>query len=638
MNTRDKQLPFVLFFLLLLVFFFFYSGVPGTDDEQLFASAAQSFSITGKFSAFQVYGNERIQGYYSNIAPLHPWIGSLVYNFAEQLQTGGLQCFFLLSPFYTALTGFLLIKIAQKRGYSPKTIVVSILAFGFTTMVFAYSKTFFREPLAMLLISVSYYALDDAVSEKLDNKQKSVRLLISFLFLVLAVWTKEFLIVCVPLMIIYFFQRQKGLHSSDSNPPKASLLNIYFLLIPLGLLLVFLGVLMEDRSGRFSISFFKWLLAYLPSLKHDQFIRAFCGAFFSLFKGFIIYSPIFLLAGFFPFLKNGSKEKLDWLMAIGSAVGVASLQAFFYDSEWWTFTWSSRFMLPIIPFWLIGLFPIMEWILGQKRKWIKSGLILLLTIGFIFQLGAVLISDADYTQFLWDHYHYRLSETNVSHIEAIPAIGHWLALFHGITVDVAWVRIFLSYNSSVLWIPIIMLIIGAYLIFMRRHYSRISKRSLLLIISPIVIFSILLPLIVLVSYRDDPYFARNQLAYGELLNSLSKDLGKKDLLVVDAYNQPLWYFYFNFGFPHSNWLSLPPPHLTMNSKIAIYPELEETISFLSKLKVSFDKIWLITEKKEIPEEINYPEALQQSGMKIKSEMTFYRFGQLPLVKLIEFSW
>lgn len=172
-----------MFCILLAGYFLFFSGVPGTDDEQLFASAAQNLAITGHFSALQMYGNERVQGNYSNIAPLHPFIGSLIYRVVEWIGTGGLQCFFLLTPFYIAITGWLLAKIALRRGYSDKTIMLVLMAFGFTTIVFPYSKTFFREPLAMLLITNSYYALDEATRKELRYGQKIIRLVFSFLLL-----------------------------------------------------------------------------------------------------------------------------------------------------------------------------------------------------------------------------------------------------------------------------------------------------------------------------------------------------------------------------------------------------------------------------------------------------------------------
>ena len=143
-------------------------------------------------------------------------------------------------------------------------------------------------------------------------------------------------------------------------------------------------------------------------------------------------------------------------------------------------------------------------------------------------------------------------------------------------------------------------------------------------------------MITLFGNKDDPYYAGTQSAYRDSAKVLSQNIAEKDLVAVDFYNQPIWYFYFNFGFNHSNWIGLPPPHFSMSGKLAIYPEMQETITYLLGIKNPTSKIWLITEKKEIIEEMNYASALQQAGLSIHSAQTFYHKGQYPLVRLIEF--
>jgi len=275
MNQKNSPPACILFFMLLIGFLVFYTGIPGTDDEQLFASAAQSYSLTGRFTADQVYGNKRLQGYYSSIAPLHAWIGALTYRLAEKLHTGGLQCFFLLSPFYSACTGYLLAKIGQRRGFSQKSILYCIIIFGFGTLVFAYSKSYFREPLAMLLITTAYYELDGACTEQPGSLRYTLRVISALVFLVLAIWTKEFLITCVPGLIYCFVY---GMHkcSSESLPRKSKVTDksSKYLLLVILLLIIILGALcLKDRSGRFSISYLSRLWTYFPLLNHAHFLE-----------------------------------------------------------------------------------------------------------------------------------------------------------------------------------------------------------------------------------------------------------------------------------------------------------------------------------------------------------------------------
>ena len=634
MNQSDGKFASVLFFILLIGFLLFFSGVPGTDDEQLFASAAQSYYVTGNFSAYQVYGNSRLQGNYAGIAPPHVWMGLVAYWLAEKLHTGGLQCFFLLSPFYSALTGYLLIRIAQMRGFSKQTIWVSIFIFGFATMVLAYSRSFFREPLAMLFLTASFFELESILLDKPNHLSHTMKMAAALLFLFLAIWTKEFLIVCVPLLAYYFFSKRKAQYSLSSRKDKQELrkINKAFLII-ITVILIFTAILLlRDSRGRFSISYLSRLFSYFPVIDHNYFLDSLFRIFFSLSKGFLIYSPALLLVFVSPLMKMVRMGKLDYLLALGSSLGVAMLQAFFYDSEWWTFTWSTRFLLPVIPLWIICLFSLVESILKHKNNWGKILLYGIILIGVLMQLGSVLISSADYSQFLWEYFHYRLSETNISHIEAIPAIGHWLAFFNGIQSDVGWIRILSAGFTIGILFPVVLLVVGAVGLALFIKFSKISTRTFVLIF---FLLCVGLPFLTLIYNQDDPYYGKNQAAYQHFIQILSQSSIKDDVIAIDAYNQPLWYHYFNFGFPKTIWVGLPPEQSSMFSNVAIYPDMERTISFLLSKKKLSSKIWLVVEKKEKINEISYLSELENAGLKIVRDHVFYQHGQFPLVHLFD---
>ncbi len=634
MSQSDGKFASVLFFILLIGFLLFFSGVPGTDDEQLFASAAQSYYVTGNFSAYQVYGNERLQGNYAGIAPPHVWLGIVAYGLAERMHTGGLQCFFLLSPFYSALTGYLLIRIAQKRGFPKQTILVTIFIFGFTTMVLAYSRSFFREPLAMLFLTASFFEIESILQEKPNYKSHAVKMAAALFFLLLAIWTKELLIVCAPLLAYYFLTKRKTLNSLLSIKDQLELNKtnkVY--LITLTVIFIFTAILLlKDSSGRFSISYLSRLPSYFPNIEHEYFLESLFRIFLSLSKGFLIYSPALLLVFVSPLIKKTRIVRLDYLLALSSSVGIAMLQAFFYDSEWWTFTWSTRFLLPVIPLWILCLFSLVESILTHKNNWGRILLCLIIFIGVLMQLGSVLISSADYSQFLWEHFHYRLNETNISHVEAIPAIGHWLAFFDGVPSDVGWIRILSAGISIGIIFPIVLLVVGAVGLTIFIKYSIISTRTFSLLI---ILLCITLPFLTLISNQDDPYYGKDQIAYQEFSIMLSHSSTKDDVIAVDAYNQPLWYHYFNFGFPKTVWIGLPPEQASMFSNVAIYQEMDRTISILLSIKKSSSRIWLVAEKKQKVGQISYLSKLEKAGLKVVSDHVYYQHGQYPLVHLIE---
>ena len=82
------------------------------------------------------------------------------------MPTGRMQALFWLNTLYTALTGWVLYSLVLQLGGSRKQAVITTLVFGFGTLAWPYAKTFFREPLAMLLLMLTVYLLVLATGER----------------------------------------------------------------------------------------------------------------------------------------------------------------------------------------------------------------------------------------------------------------------------------------------------------------------------------------------------------------------------------------------------------------------------------------------------------------------------------------
>ena len=78
-NRSTWLAALALFVLLMGIYMLSFQGVPVTDDEQLFISAAQNLAIHGELSAAQMYGNTHLAGVYSGIGPLHPILAAPIY-------------------------------------------------------------------------------------------------------------------------------------------------------------------------------------------------------------------------------------------------------------------------------------------------------------------------------------------------------------------------------------------------------------------------------------------------------------------------------------------------------------------------------------------------------------------------------
>ena len=152
----------------------------------------------------------------------------------------------------------------------------------------------------------------------------------------------------------------------------------------------------------------------------------------------------------------------------------------------------------------------------------------------------------------------------------------------------------------------------------------------------IFLAALTIPLLILGGIQTDPYYAHNQFAYKATLDFLHKNIHPNDLVLIDAYNQPIWYFYANFSFFQTAWIGLPREHYSVNRKIILYPEMDKTIKFIQEQRRSFNKIWLVTEKKEIPAATSYKSELLMQGYAVIADETFYQAGQSPVVNVILF--
>ena len=153
-----------------------------------------------------------------------------------------------------------------------------------------------------------------------------------------------------------------------------------------------------------------------------------------------------------------------------------------------------------------------------------------------------------------------------------------------------------------------------------------------------IIFCVFLPLVTMLGFEDDPLYAKSQHAYIEALGLLKKSLNEKDQVIVDAYNQPLWYFYFNFGFPERPWIGLPSEQFSINKAFIFFPAVEDTVKFIVREHAPDQNIWLITEKRDIPMKVGYKEQLINAGFKVRVDTTFFHAGEWPIVNLVKFEY
>ncbi len=155
-----------IFVLLLAIYSLTYSGTFVTDDEHILASRTLSLAFDERINDSRVYGNGRVFALANlppeqaaqavNIEPGQALFGALLARLAVLLGVGRIQTIFLLNIWVTALTTLVTFGTVVVRGHSTLTATVTALLFSLGTLAWPYTRTYFRDPLAMLFLAVAW--------------------------------------------------------------------------------------------------------------------------------------------------------------------------------------------------------------------------------------------------------------------------------------------------------------------------------------------------------------------------------------------------------------------------------------------------------------------------------------------------
>lgn len=267
--------------------------------------------------------------------------------------------------------------VALTLGYDLYIALVGAILLGVCTLVWGYSKTLFREPAVMLFLLMS--AWGTIVSHKSTGVWRVASLLWTILWFFCAVQIKTSAIFAVPCLLVLVIP----LPDRFTKPYMRRLSD--FLLI-----MVVIGVVAFAYITPFSAFVVQILNPVLVRLSNTQeFVQTAVHTYlFSVGGSFWGTSPILLLAllGAVWLVRLGER-RLVWgmvLMIIAYAFG----HAFLTGQHWFGgLSFPSRFLLPIVPFAMLGVLPVLERAY-KNRSWA------------LFVLIAVLIAYSLWIQFV----------------------------------------------------------------------------------------------------------------------------------------------------------------------------------------------------------------------------------------------
>ncbi len=569
-SKRNYSQYAAVFLILLCAYILVFSGISCTDDEQLFAVITENLAFGKGYSALPLFGNDRLQGEAGGVEPLHSIVGVPLYLFADHFSLGKAHILYLLPALYTALTGALLVAIAERKGASQKTAIVLGLSYGLGTIALPYARMNFREPLAALLITAAVLCLELGKNAQDHAWRQILYPFLSLLFLGLAALTKITSGVLIPFFILSYLAQKRFWKKENRARMAAISLAAVMLLILAGFILQ--SILPADSLSRFTLRFFNYIRYTLPRLPHDHFWQAAAGLLLSPGKGLFIYSPMLVLSLVSPFLKR--TKLIDWGTYMGALLGLTAVQALIYNDQWWGITWGTRALLPAFPLAALAALPALDAEFNHSNRRNRLGTISLFILAVCVQIGRLLVSDPVYANWAVQFIGREINASAQWSLHLMPLYRHWWLAFNGQPSDIAWLHI----SSSGIWLVIIVILLALIGISLGTILliNKEKRQPSLLIISLIgVAILILTP----ISARLDQRYYGSEPAFADASSEVCALAKDGDIVLIDAYLKPFWWFYFNFGCSGQDWVGLPYIHYTAIGREQFYPRTTE-IAFL----------------------------------------------------------
>lgn len=575
------QTALALLILLLAIYGLSYSGRFSTDDEHILASRSLSLAFQGELNDDRVLGNSRIFIYRSlpaeqaaaslAIEPLQSVTGAGLARLSLLLESGRVQTLFLLNIFATALTAVCVFIAVRVLRYPVLTALVTALFFGLGTQAWVYTRTFFRDPLAMLFLTFAWTCaliLNQAPSKR-SQRLAGAGILLG---LGLGILSKNTATIALPAIAILLMPYWKSLRSEKNLPLRDRLARPGVYLPALVALAGFLTLLFAARGPlvRFSLSYYWDTLIIFATSPHPHFLPALFGPFISPGKSIFIYSPVLLLS-----LVTLVEKRIEAIAAWSYVLLLVIAQALFYDSSWWgSVNWGLRFLLPAIPLLSIAAAGVLDRLLAAPKGWIW--------IAFLGCISA-LVQLIGISTPLGEYYQYLMSITQL----AAGTLGVWDLHYSALVWTAArvfsgqqWDLASLGNGIQGLFFAVAYMLL-AYLAFLKRHIRPAWVTSFLLVCACLAV--LLMPKV----YTSDPVYSFDRSDLRNAQNDLLALAGPADGLVVNSYGTPAWRYWMNWGPDRPAWVSLPFLHAAASER---HPQVE---IILTEAARTHERVWLL---------------------------------------------
>lgn len=547
-GLRRLALAAALTTLLFLAYLVTFSGQPVSDDERYIIDTVDSLATRGSLLLNQTSYLRPVQT--TDVEPGQPLISVPLYWLAYRIPwAGNVHALFLLSPLVTALTGALLFYTALDLGYRERTAVVATLLFGLTTIVWPYTKTYFREPLTMLNLFAAAFLLNRwRTAFRAGVRHHWAYLGAGVLVTLVALLSKEAALIALPVLLLIAYPG--GV--IDGRRSRQIVQIAAWLVVVAAIAGVAMFVFRTDLLAwtyRYNVT--RRLSAMLTNL--PDIWRGIGGYLVSPGKAVWWTSPVLLLALGAPFALPRKRWRESWL-PLGLLMIFVVTYAAVRGVQWSGGTgWGARYMAPITPFLMIAALPLLDRMLRGTARWPKLALAGLALWGFAVQVGGSYV-------YLFSYYDY-LSRTITDTPWQGPAVwsfrwsqplGSLLYLPQAET-DIRWLIPRVDWPTLAVLVAALLLA-GALAGWLHLR-GAVRRRVVVAALAGAPLLALLVAMFALRQAYDDPRYHGNIPAVHEMRAYLAEHAAPGDTIMLSS---PTYVPHFmNYYKGAATWYSLP---------------------------------------------------------------------------------
>ncbi|PJF39715.1 MAG: hypothetical protein CUN55_13715, partial [Phototrophicales bacterium] len=382
-----------LFLALSAVYLIFFRAYFIATDEIILFDMSESFVRRGNFdetlsfalAPLRSKNADELFRYNDSYEVLQPLFAAPLFFVGEIIPAWNIvQVVWLFNVVIVALIAVVFFFGVQVLGYDEQTAYYSAILLGLGTLLMPYSRTFYREPLMTLWVTVATVAALKirTVQHRLPIREGILLITASML----AIAAKGIAILFLPFFALMIFRAKR---------------RDWLILFSGGVIAFILLIILVQFGGggsRFSI---ERLTNLVEKSKWQWISESFRGYIYSPERSFFLYSPIFLLSpfGMWQLWKRG-----HWRLVIGVItlfVLFAAGYGFLRLNVWGGGTSiGPRYLLPLVPLFGFTIPPIIEYV----RHTSTALTLRFATWGVIFLSVGIAVLSSSYSEFEYSQF------------------------------------------------------------------------------------------------------------------------------------------------------------------------------------------------------------------------------------------